>query len=137
KFDRMGEPRLLEALTSMEREGYVREFVGKQEDAPRVPTGRAPASGAPSQADDLDFTAFTPAKPNAKAAEEARLQAQAQQIARQAQATRAREEVAAKARAELAARAKAEAELKARQAAAPRPSSPMSSPTSTPITPPM
>jgi len=132
KFEKMGEPRLLEALSSMEREGYLREFIGKQEEGPRVPVGRAP-SAAPSQAGDLDFTAFTPAKPNAKAAEEARLHAQAQEIARQAQATRAREEVAAKARAEMAARAKAEADLKARQAAAPRPAAPVPPP----VTPPM
>src|SRR5258706_12144921 len=116
KFEKMGEPRLLEALSSMEREGYLREFIGKQEEGPRVPVGRAP-SAAPSQAGDLDFTAFTPAKPNAKAAEEARLHAQAQEIARQAQATRAREEVAAKARAEMAAPARAEAEHKARLSA--------------------
>ncbi|HUL92257.1 MAG TPA: hypothetical protein VLV56_07895, partial [Burkholderiales bacterium] len=47
-----------------------------------------------------------------------------QEIARQAQATRAREELAAKARAEMAARAKAEAELRARQSAAPKPTPP-------------
>src|SRR6266516_4815511 len=77
---------------------------------PRTPT-------APSAADageDLDFTAFTPAKPSAKTGEDARFQAQAQEIARQAQATRAREEAAARARAEAAARARAEAEYKAR-----------------------
>jgi hypothetical protein len=115
KFGRMPEPRLLEALVSMEREGYVREFVGKQDDAPRAPTGRTPI--APSSTDsgeDLDFTAFTPAKPSAKTGEDSRLQAQAQEIARQAQATRAREEAAAKVKAEATARAKAEAEQKAR-----------------------
>src|SRR2546427_10354470 len=132
KFEKISEPKTLEALASMEQEGYVREFVGKQDEAPRAPAGRAPSPQSSTDADDLDFTAFTPAKPSAKASEEARLQAQAQQIARQAQATRAREEVAAKARAELAARAKAEAELKARQAAAPKHSSPMSPPTTPP-----
>jgi len=137
KFEKISEPKILEALSSMEQEGYLREFVGKQDDGARAPAGRASTPQSSTDADDLDFTAFTPAKPSAKASEEARLQAQAQQIARQAQATRAREEVAAKARAELAARAKAEAELKARQAAAPRPSSPMSSPMSPPTTPPM
>src|SRR5690348_7110846 len=119
KFDRMPEPRLLEALVSMEREGYVREFVGKRDEGQRTPAGRAPASqSSPAEGDDLDFTAFTPAKPSTKPNEDARLQAQAQEIARQAQATRAREEAAAKAKAELAARAKAEADLRARQAAA-------------------
>jgi len=124
KFSKMGEPKLLEALSSMERDGYVREFVAKQEDGARTPVGRGPASQSLGEGSDLDFTAFTPAKPNAKANEDARLQAQAQEIARQAQATRAREEVAAKARAEIAARAKAEADLKARQA----PAAPVSAP---------
>jgi len=118
KFGKMPEPRLLEALVSMEKEGYVREFVGKKDEAPRPSIPRTPTS--PSSADsgeDLDFTAFTPAKPSAKTSDDARLQAQAQEIARQAQATRAREEAAAKARAEMAARARAEAEHKARLSA--------------------
>ena len=119
KFERITEPKLLEALTSMEREGYVREFVGKQDEGPRTPVGRGPASQSLGDASDLDFTAFTPAKPNAKANEEARLHAQAQEIARQAQATRAREEAAAK-----AARAKAETDTKARQSAPVKPASP-------------
>src|SRR6266480_3609422 len=117
-FSKMTEPELLEAVKSMERECYVREFVGKQEEAPRPSVPRAPT--APSSADsgeDLDFTAFTPAKPSAKTSDDARLQTQAQDIARQAQATRAREEATAKARAEAAARARAEAEHKARLSA--------------------
>ena len=115
KFGRMTEPMLLETLRNMEKEGYLREFVGKQDEAPRPSIPRAPTS--PSSADsgeDLDFTAFTPAKPSAKTSEDARLQAQAQDIARQAQVTRAREEAAARARAEAAARARAEAEQRAR-----------------------
>jgi hypothetical protein len=125
KFERMGEPKLLEALSSMEREGYLREFVGKQQDdTPRPSLGRGPASDLLGDGSDLDFTAFTPAKPNAKANENARLQAQAQEIARQAQATRAREEAAAKARAETAARVKADADPKARQADAAKPAAP-------------
>src|SRR5215467_4038087 len=69
KFDKMSEQKLLEALSTMEREGYVREFVGKQEEGPRTP---APGGGTGSHslgggtASDLDFTSFTPAKPNAK-----------------------------------------------------------------------
>src|SRR5260221_475334 len=117
-FSKMTEPELLEAVKSMEREGYVREFVAKQEEAPRPSVPRAPTAPSPADSgEDLDFTAFTPAKPSAKTSEDARLQAQAQEIARQAQATRAREEAAAKARAELAARARAEAEHKARLSA--------------------
>jgi hypothetical protein len=107
KFSKLTEAKLLEALSSMEKDGYLREFVGKQDDGPSTPVGRAPASrSGPASQDgsDLDFTAFTPAKPNAKQNEDARLQAQAQEIARQAQATRAREEAAAKARADVKAR---------------------------------
>src|SRR6267378_4240657 len=115
-FSKMTEPELLESLKSMEREGYVREFVAKQDEAPPRPSvPRAPTSPSSSDSgEDLDFTAFTPAKPSAKTSEDARLQAQAQEIARQAQATRAREEAAARARAEAAARARAEAEQRAR-----------------------
>src|SRR5262245_11365781 len=92
KFTKMGESKLLEALSEMERDGYVREFVGKQDEGPRTPAGRTPGPPSLGEGSDLDFTAFTPAKPNPRAAEKARLQAQAQEIARQAQATRAREE---------------------------------------------
>src|SRR2546430_9604334 len=114
-FSKMTEPELLESLKTMEREGYLREFVGKQEEAPRPAVPRAPTAPSPADSgEDLDFTAFTPAKPSAKTSEDARFQAQAQDIARQAQATRAREEAAAKAKAEMAARARAEAEHKAR-----------------------
>src|SRR6266513_2953602 len=118
KFAKMTEPELLEALRSMEREGYLREFVGKKQEASRPPIPRTPTAPSPADGgEDLDFTAFTPAKPSAKTNEDARLQAQAQEIARQAQAMRAREEAAAKARAEAAARARAEAEHKARLSA--------------------
>ena len=114
-FSKMTEPELLEALKSMEREGYVREFVAKQDEAPRPSIPRAPTAPSPADSgEDLDFTAFTPARPSAKTGEDARLQVQAQEIARQAQATRAREEAAARARAEAAARARAEAEHNAR-----------------------
>src|SRR5882762_4177983 len=116
KFGRMTEPMLLETLRNMEKEGYLREFVGKQDEAPRPSIPRSPTSpsSSPADSEDLDFTAFTPAKPSAKTGEDARLQAQAQEIARQAQATRAREEAAARVRAEAAARARAEAEQRAR-----------------------
>src|SRR5882672_4884034 len=113
-FSKMTEPELLEALKSMETEGYLREFVGKQEEAPRAPARPPISQSSTDGGEDLDFTAFTPAKPSARTSEDAKLHAQAQDIARQAQATRAREEAAAKAKAELAARARAEAEHKAR-----------------------
>src|SRR5258705_403058 len=113
-FSRMTEPELLEALKSMESEGYLREFVGKQEEAPRAPARPPISQSSTDGGEDLDFTAFTPAKPSARTSEDAKLHAQAHDIARQAQATRAREEAAAKAKAELAARARADAEHKAR-----------------------
>src|SRR3979490_495528 len=70
KFGKMPEPTLLEALRNMEKEGYLREFVGKQDEAPRAPMGRAPAqSSTDAGGEDLDFTAFTPAKPSAKTGE--------------------------------------------------------------------
>src|SRR6266851_5527531 len=55
-FSKMTEPELLEGLKSMEREGYLREFVGKQDEAPRPSIPRTPTS--PSSADsgeDRDF----------------------------------------------------------------------------------
>src|SRR5262245_24703894 len=120
KFDRMSEQKLLESLTTMERDGYVCEFIGKQDDGPKTPAPRGPASqSGGGTASDLDFTAFTPAKPNAKENEEARLQAQAQEIARQARATRAREDAVAKAKADATvARMKAESDAKAKAEAA-------------------
>jgi len=44
KFGKMPERRLLEALVSMEKEGYVREFVGKKDEAPRPSIPRTPTS---------------------------------------------------------------------------------------------
>ena len=143
KFDRLSEQKLLEALGVMERDGYVREFIGKQDEGPRTPAPRGPASqSGGGTASDLDFTAFTPSKPNAKENEEARLQAQAQEIARQARATRAREEAAAKAKAEAtAARIRAESDAKAKQQAgvsrpgANAPLPPIINPTVAPVAP--
>ena len=143
KFEKMSEQKLLEALGSMEREGYVREFIGKQDEGPKTPAPRGPASqSGGGTASDLDFTAFTPSKPNAKENEEARLQAQAQEIARQARATRAREEAAAKAKADAtAARIKTESDAQAKQQAgvsrpgANAPLPPILNPTVAPVAP--
>jgi len=141
KFDKMSEQKLLDALGTMERDGYVREFIGKQDEGPKTPAPRGPASQSGTHSD-LDFTAFTPSKPNAKENEEARLQAQAQEIARQARATRAREDAANKAKAEAtAARIKAESDAKAKQQAgvsrpgANAPLPPILNPTVVPVAP--
>lgn len=108
RLDDLTEPKLLEILARLEREGYVREFFGQQDDGPPSrPLAQAPGPKAPSGgAADLDFTDLA-AKVAAKANDGAKLSAQAQDIARQAQATRAREEAAARARAEAEARARA------------------------------
>src|SRR5216683_238693 len=107
KFGRMTEPMLLETLRNMEKEGYLREFVGKQDEAPRPSIPRAPTS--PSSADsgeDLDFTAFTPAKPSAKT----RAQAEALDQARREAEERQRREAEEKARREAELRARIEAD---------------------------
>ena len=126
KLGKTPEPQLMEALKKLEKDGFVREFLAQQGNAPEA--RRAPAPGPQSQApaqtgEDLDFSAMP--KPAGRAGEDAKLQAQAQEIAKQAAATRAREEAAAKAKAdaeakarnEAGARAKVEAEQKARLAA--------------------
>ncbi|MGB7541755.1 MAG: hypothetical protein WBM28_07050 [Burkholderiales bacterium] len=126
KLDKITEPKLLEALVKLEKDGFVREFVRQPADIPAVrsPISRAPTSRAPVQTgEDLDFSSLP--RPTDRASEDAKLQAQAQEIARQAAAARAREEAAAKAKAdaeakarnEAAARARADAEQKARFAA--------------------
>src|SRR5438552_526412 len=107
KFEKIPERELGEALRNLVRDGYVREFIGQQDGGPRVATGRPPAPQASEGAGgDLDFTDFTPLKPSS---EDERLQAQAREIARQAQATRTREEAAAKTKAKTQASTQAEA----------------------------
>src|SRR5215470_17556836 len=66
RFEKIAEPKMLEALSGMERDGYVREFVGKADQAPAAPASSG-SRGPATDASDLDFTAFTP-KPSAKAA---------------------------------------------------------------------
>src|SRR5262249_49887308 len=55
KFSKMTEQKLLEALSTMERDGYVREFVGKQDEAPRGPAAAGPGSQSLGDGSDLDF----------------------------------------------------------------------------------
>ena len=85
--DRLGGvpvPKLIEVLDKLQRAGFVRSFAA-------APETIAPANESPVLAGggDLDFTAR-------------RLQADAEDIARQAAATRAREEVRERARLETA-----------------------------------
>src|SRR5258708_3938656 len=110
KFEKIRGRELGETLRNLVRDGYVREFIGKQDGGPRAATGRPPAPQASEGAGgDLDFTDFTPLKPSPKTSEDERLQAQAREIARQAQATRTREEAAAKTKAKTQASTQAEA----------------------------
>ncbi len=115
KFEKIPERELGETLRNLVRDGYVREFIGQQDGGPRAATGRPPAPQASEGAGgDLDFTDFTPLKPSS---EDERLQAQAREIARQAQATRTREEAAAKTKAKTQASTQAEALDRARREA--------------------
>lgn len=100
KLDDLTEPKLLEMLARLEREGYLREFFGRQDAGPPSrPAARPSPSPAPfGGGEDLDFTSLA-AKAPARGNDSAKLNAQAQEIARRAQATRALEEAAAKARA--------------------------------------
>ncbi len=120
RLDRFTEPKLVEALIGLERDGYVREFIGSQDSGANTPLGRSPLSQPLSQpssdpVDDLDFTVIIPAKPAAK---EDSQRAQSQEMARLAQAARVRAEAAAKAQA--AERARAEAGARAKIAADPK-----------------
>ena len=126
KFEKVTEPKLLEVLKQLETEGYVREFVAQKDDEPRTSIGRPSLSQPPaSVGQDLDFTSLgsagVPSKssylgPPSKPSEDAKLQAQAQEIARQVQARRAYEDGAARARAEAEVLQRKVAEARARKA---------------------
>ena len=133
KFEKVTEPKLLEVLKQLETEGYVREFVAQKDEELRTSIGRPSISQPPSDVgEDLDFTSLgsipskpssagTPSKssylgPPSKPSEDAKLQAQAQEIARQVQARRAYEDGAARARAEAEVLQRKVAEARARKA---------------------
>jgi hypothetical protein len=134
RLEKLSEPKLLELLKQLEIEHYVREFVASEE--PRPSTGRPSISQPPADADDLDFTSLgslppassrpgregpysrpNAAGPSSRPGEDEKLQAQAQEIARQVQARRAHEEAAARARAEAETLHRKVAEARARKAA--------------------
>src|SRR5712691_8340469 len=118
KFEKIPERELGETLRNLVRDGYVREFIGQQDGGPRAATGRPPAPQASEGAGgDLDFTDFTPLKPSPKTSEDERLQAQAREIARQAQMTAAKAEAQARAQAEALDQARREAEERQRREA--------------------
>ena len=108
KLEKMPEAKLIEALTKLDGEGFVREFVTAAQTI--APPSR---SSADSGGEDLDFTSPAP-KQVGKAGEAAKYKADAEQAARHAAATRAKAAAEAKQRAEAEARAKAELEAKRR-----------------------
>ncbi len=92
--------KLIEVLDRLQREGYVRSFA-------TAPQTLSPPSQSPVAMgmDDLDFTHLTILE--RKSAEARRQQSQAEEIARQAAATRAREAARERVRLEAALRVKA------------------------------
>ncbi len=133
-LDRYTEPELLEALRGLEREGYVREFVGQQDGGPASrPVPRSPGSPAAGGArDDLDFTSLgsAPVARNADAANPKtgthgqvstdaldRARREAEERARRDVQEKARREAEERIRKDAEERTKREAEEKARRSA--------------------
>jgi hypothetical protein len=119
KLDKFTEPKLLEALGRLAKEGFVREFVS-------APASISPPSQVPIVQEDvdLDFTALI-SKPPSKAEVTAQTKAEADEVARQVAQARAKDggakrEAEEKARREAAERARKEAEDKAQREAAER-----------------
>src|SRR6266705_2123745 len=118
KFEEMSEREIGEALRGLIRDGYVREFIGQQDEGPRPATARPPAPQAPGGArEDLDFTDFTPAKPSARTS--ADVSPLARDITGETPVIRMRGEAEAQARAQTEAdeRQRRDAEEKARREA--------------------
>jgi hypothetical protein len=103
------EPELMEALRTLEKEGYAREMVTAPKDV-----GSSSPIPAASGLDDLDFTSTIGPLPAARLHAAERLKAEVKEISRGAPAGRALEEAEAKAKGEAAARARAEAVIRAR-----------------------
>ena len=132
RFGRLSEAKLQEALDTLTKDDFIREFVPTASSvAPSAKGSAAPPrkrSGA-TEGRDLDFTAAIPtarqgeggarqkAQAAADAAARARAEADATARAAAAAAARAKAEAEARARAEAAARAKRDAEERARREA--------------------
>jgi hypothetical protein len=111
RLDRYTVPKLLEVLGSLEKDGYVREFVAQQ-DAPapaRAAISQPPSSppSAPGGDDDLDFSSLV-STPVPAPASPARPNSTTDEISRQAVVTRARVAAARAKSADGAAKPKAE-----------------------------
>jgi hypothetical protein len=111
KLDKFSEPKLIETLGKLVRDGFVREFVS-------APASVSPPSQVPIVQEDmdLDFTALM-SKPPTKAEVTAQTVAEADEVARQVAEARGKQDAGARAKAEAEARAKREAEEKARREA--------------------
>jgi hypothetical protein len=103
------EAKFMDALRTLERDGYVREMAPQQDDpaAPRSPLSRPPGPASQGGGEDLDFTAIASRTASKQASD----------IARQVASERERVEAAAKAKAETEARAKRESEEQAKKLA--------------------
>jgi hypothetical protein len=111
KLDKFSEVKLIETLGKLVKDGFVREFVS-------APASVSPPSQVPIVQEDvdLDFTALI-SKPPTRAEVTAQNFAEADEVARQVAAARAKQDPGAKARADAEARAKAEAEAKSKREA--------------------
>ncbi len=113
KLEKYSEPKLIETLGKLVKDGFVREFVS-------APASVSPPSQVPIVQEDvdLDFTALISKPPN-KAEITAQNFAEADEVARQVAQARAKQDTpkgdaAARARAETEAKAKREADERAR-----------------------
>jgi hypothetical protein len=111
KLDKFSEAKLLDTLGKLVKDGFVREFVS-------APASVSPPSQVPIVQEDvdLDFTALI-SKPPTKAEVTAQNSAEADEVARQVAAARAKQDPGAKAKAEAEAREKAEAAARAKREA--------------------
>ena len=124
RLGKMSEAKLQEALETLMKDDFVREFsTAASSVAPTTARTAPPPPRAPAASgdEDLDFTSAIPSSPRVdkRAEEAAKQKAQAAAVAAEARA-KAEAAARAKAAAEAAARAKAEAEAKAKAQAAAR-----------------
>ena len=111
KLDKFTEPKLLEALGRLTKDGFVREFVS-------APASISPPSQVPIVQEDidLDFTALI-SKPPSKAEVTAQTKAEADEVARQVAQARAKQDGDGRAKREAEEKARREADEKAKRAA--------------------
>ncbi len=107
KLDRLSEPKLMDAMSRLLRENFVREFV-------TAPVSVSPPSQVPIVQEDvdLDFTELLQQSGPGRGTPDA---AEVEAVARQVAAAREREQADAKARAETDANVRAQAEARARR----------------------